>query len=98
MLKVEYLKELLIISILLSTITCTFIQKTKNILKNKKYISIYSLAINIVLGIFFAKVFTTIKFPNSIWIGLLSFIGSDSIYKSIEGKLLTSINFNNKRK
>ena len=87
MLKIYYLKELLIISIVLSTISCTFVQKTKSLLNNSKYISIYSLIINIIMGLFFSYTFTTISFPNSIWIGLLSFIGADSIYKSLEGKI-----------
>ena len=89
MLKIYYLKELLIISIVLSTISCTFVQKTKSLLNNSKYISIYSLIINIIMGLFFSYTFTTISFPNSIWIGLLSFIGADSIYKSLEGKILS---------
>lgn len=87
MLKIYYLKELLIISIVLSTISCTFVQKTKSLLNNSKFISIYSLIINIIMGLFFSYTFTTISFPNSIWIGLLSFIGADSIYKSLEGKI-----------
>lgn len=89
MLRIDYLKELLLISIVLSTISCTFVQKTKSLLDSSKYISIYSLIINIIMGLFFSYTFTTISFPNSIWIGLLSFIGADSIYKSLEGKILS---------
>jgi hypothetical protein len=87
MFNLDYLKELLIISIALSTITCTFIQKTKHIFKSSKYISIYSFIINISIGIIFCLTFTDIEFPNSLWIGLFSFLGADSLYKTLEGKL-----------
>lgn len=84
---IDYLKLLLIISITLSSITCAFVQKTKSLLKKSRYISLYSLIINIVISIFFCKTFTDIDLPNSLWIGLFSFIGADSIYKSLEGKI-----------
>lgn len=83
----DYLKQLLIISIALSTITCTLIQKTKGFFKSSKYITIYSLFINIVSGILFCLTFTNISLPNSLWIGFFSFLGADSIYKSLEGKI-----------
>ena len=82
MLKIEYLQELLIISIVLSTITCTFIQKTKSIFKSSKYLSVYSLIINIIVGIVFCKTFTNLTLPNSLWVGFFSFIGADTIYKT----------------
>jgi len=89
MLKLDYLKELLLLSIALSTITCAIIQKTKSCFKTSKYICIYSFVVNIVIGIIFCITFTKINFPNSLWIGLFSFIGADTIYKSLEGKLLS---------
>lgn len=87
MLDLDFLKIALIISIALSSITCTFVQKTKSILKTKEYITIYSLIVNIIISIFFCKTFTNIDLPNSLWIGLFSFLGADSIYKTLEGKL-----------
>lgn len=89
MLKLEYLKELLLLSVALSTITCAIIQKTKSCFKTSKYICVYSFVVNIITGIMFCITFTEIKFPNSLWIGLFSFIGADTIYKSLEGKLLS---------
>ena len=83
----EYLKELLLIAVALSTITCAFIQKTKFLFKSSKYLSLYSFIVNILVGIIFCITFTTINFPKSLWIGLFSFLGADSIYKSLEGKL-----------
>lgn len=96
MLKIEYLQELLIISIALSAITCTFIQKTKILFKTSKYLMLYGFIINVLFGILFCKSFTTLKFPNSLWIGLFSFIGADSIYKTLEGKILSHREMTNK--
>ena len=87
MFKIEYLKQLLIISIALSTITCTLIQKTKFLLKSSKWITFYSFLINMLVGIIFCISFTDISFPNSLWIGLFSFLGADSIYKTLEGRI-----------
>ena len=94
----DYFKSLLLISIFLSTINCIFIQKTKSLFKNSKIIIYYSLIVNIVVGIFFAQSFTAIKFPNSIWLGLFSFIGADSIFKSLEGKISSYSDIINRNK
>ena len=87
MFNIDYLKLLLIISIAISSITCVFIQKTKSLFKSSKYNIIYSLVINVLTSILFCMTFTDISFPNSLWIGLFSFLGADSIYKSLEGKI-----------
>ena len=87
MLDINYLKELLIISIALSAITCTLIQKTKGFLKSSKFITLYSFIINMGIGILFCLSFTKIVFPNYLWIGFFSFLGADYIYKSLEGKI-----------
>lgn len=83
----DYLRLLFITSIALSTITCAFIQKTKGFFKTSKFLGIYSFIVNMLVGIVFCMSFTDIKFPNSLWIGLFSFIGADSLYKSLEGKI-----------
>ena len=87
MFNIEYLKQLLVISIALSTITCAFIQKTKFLLKKSKHITCYSLLVNILIGIIFCITFTDITFPKSIWIGFFSFLEADQLFKSLEGKL-----------
>lgn len=87
MLNINYLKELLVISIALSAITCTIIQKTKFLLKSSKWITLYSFIINMIVGIIFSITFTSIKFPQNLWIGLFSFLGADSIYKTLEGRI-----------
>ena len=87
MFHIEYLQEFLIIGIALSTITCALVQKTKIIFTNSKYIVFYSLFINLIIGVIFCLTFTDITLPTSLWIGFFAFIGADSIYKTLEGKI-----------
>lgn len=93
----DLLKSSLLISIVLSSITCTIIQKTKLFLKSSKSIALYSLIINVITSILFCQTFTNISFPMSIWIGLFSFLGADSIYKTLEGKISSYNDLINKR-
>ena len=92
MFNVDYLKQLLIISIALSTITCAFIQKTKMLFKSSKYIEYYSFLVNMLVSVIFCITFTDIKFPNSLWI-----LGADSLYKSLEGKISSHKDIINKK-
>ena len=87
MLNLEYLQKLLVIAIALSVITCAIIQKTKGCFKTGKYLSIYSFIVNMIVGVVFSFTFTNIKFHTNLWIGLFSFLGADTIYKSLKGKL-----------
>lgn len=97
MINIEYLKSFLLIAIILSTITCTLIQKTKKLLPSNQYIIAYSFIVNIGIGMLFCLTFTNITFPHSIWIGLFSFVGADSIYKSLEGKVLSYTEIRNEK-
>ncbi len=87
MMDINLLQELLIIAIAVSVITVAFIQKTKGIFKNSKWINPYSLVVNIVFGVIFCMSFTEASIVNSLWVGLFSYIGADTLYKSLEGKL-----------
>ncbi len=97
MFNLDYLKQLLLISIALSAITCAFIQKTKGFLKSSKHITLYSFFVNIITSILFSLTFTSIPLPNSLWIGLFSFLGADTIYKSLEGKISSYTDIINER-
>ena len=97
MLKLEYLQELLIISVALSAITCTFIQKTKSICNCSSYVNIYSFIVNMLIGIIFCMTFTSLTFPTSLWIGFFSYLGADIIYKTLEGKLSSYTDIINKQ-
>jgi len=97
MLNISLLKDLLIIAMAVSTVTVIFIQKTKRFLPTSKLIPLYSLLINILCGYFFSKTFTSdISNIESIWVGLFSFLGADTIYTALEGKLATFTDLNNK--
>ena len=93
----DFLKTTLIISIALSSITCTFIQKTKGFFKSSEYITIYSFIVNMIISLLFCKTFTDISITNSLWIGLFSFLGADTIYKSLEGKISSYTDIVNKK-
>ena len=99
MLKLNILQEMLITSIVISVFTCIFIQKTKKYFKNSDILLFYNLVVNMLFSIFFCISFTTIKFPDSLWVGLFSFLGADNIYKTLEGKLATygDLTRNNKK-
>lgn len=84
---IDLLKQLLIIAITVSVITCSFIQKTKGIVPSSKWIGLYSFVVNMGISIVFCLSFTNLEFIQSIWVGAFSFIGADTLYKSLEGKL-----------
>lgn len=87
MLDMTLLQELLIIAIAVSVIAVAFIQKTKGMFKKSKWVNPYSFVVNMVLGIIFCLSFTEASIINSLWVGLFSYIGADTLYKSLEGKL-----------
>lgn len=87
MLNITLLQELLIIAIAVSVIAVAFIQKTKGMFKKSKWVNPYSFVVNMILGIIFCLSFTEASIINSLWVGLFSYIGADTLYKSLEGKL-----------
>lgn len=87
MLKLDLLKQMLVVAIALSTISCAFVQKTKRYFPCSGCLCLYNLFVNIVIGILFCSSFSNIDFPMSLWVGLFSFLGADTIYKTLEGKI-----------
>lgn len=87
MLNWSLLQSILIVAIACSSITVAFIQKTKRFCKSSRCITRYSLTVNLIIGFFFSQTFSNIDYIKSIWVGLLSFLGADTIYKNLEGKL-----------
>lgn len=82
----ELLTTLLVIAMTSSSITCAFVQKTKSKI-SKKWLLWYSFAVNMALGILFTLTFTDSTIAQGAWVGLFSFIGADTLYKTLEGKL-----------
>ena len=94
----DMLQELLIVAIACSTVTVAFIQKTKRFCKKKKWVTSYSFFVNMVLGFLFSKTFTSLSNIQCLWVGLFSFIGADTIYRNLEGKLTTYTELRNDTK
>ncbi|MDY6072342.1 MAG: hypothetical protein SPI44_05675 [Bacilli bacterium] len=83
----EIIKQILIVSIAASIVSTATIQKIKEQLKSKKWLFFTSLISSITIGITFALSFTELSIINSIWVGLITWIGADAIYKSFEDKI-----------
>ena len=83
MLNWTLLQKLLIIATACSSITVIFIQKTKKFCKSSYCITTYGLFVNF----FFSQTFSDIDYVKSVWVGLFSFLGADTIYKNLEGKI-----------
>ena len=81
------LQSVLLIAIACSTVTVSFIQKTKKFCKNSRCITWYSFLVNIIIGILFSLTFTNLNKYKILWVGLFGFIGADTIYRNLEGKL-----------
>ena len=96
--KFNEIQQLLFISIILSPISCAFVQKTKGLFKTKNYLEIYCLIVNLIFSIIFCYSFTNTKLPSCLWAGLFAFIGADTLYKSLEGKLSTYTEIRNKKR
>lgn len=94
---IDLLKELFVIAIVLSVITMAFIQKTKGIFKTSKFIELYSAIVNIIFAIVFCISFTEVSIINSLWVGLFSFLGADTLYKTLEGKLASFTDIMNQK-
>lgn len=97
MLNIDLLQKLLIIAVTVSVIVCAFVQKTKGLFKSSKLISVYSFLVNMVLGILFCITFTDVSIDKGAWVGFFSFVGADTLYKSLEGKLKTHADLINKK-
>ena len=87
MLNFSLLQGILTIAIACSSITVIFVQKTKRFCSNSKQVPIYSLIVNIIIGFLFSRTFSNISYINSIWVGLFSYLGADTIYKGLEGNI-----------
>lgn len=86
---IECFKGILELSLVISTLTCSLVQKTKKFLPSKKLIIIYNLMINLLTSYLFCLTFTKYRITESIWAGFISFLGSDTIYKLLDKKLLS---------
>lgn len=86
---IELIKNILIVAVGASVISTATIQKIKEQLKNKKVLFIISLIVSIAIGTLFSLSFTELSLINSIWVGLVTWIGADVLYKTFEDKIFT---------
>lgn len=89
MLNLDLIKNILIIAIASSIITTTFVQKIKEAIKfkNSNRLVVVSFIVSMVIGTLFSLTFSDTNLINSLWVGLFSFIGADTIYKLFEEKI-----------
>ncbi len=89
---IELLKELLLIAIASGVIMTLFVQKIKETFKiNGGTVIIVSFILNLIIGTLFALNFSEANLINAIWVGFFSFVGADTIYKTLEDKVFKSI-------
>ena len=86
----ELIKNILIIAMSASIFSTAIIQKIKEQLKNKKLLFFISLIVSVVSGTLFSLSFTTLNIINSIWVGVVTWVGADALYKTFEDKIFTS--------
>ena len=91
---IELIKALLLVAVLSSIISTSFIQKIKTIslIKCSDCLIYISFLVSMSFGMLFTLSFTNYTLVESLWVGLFSFIGADSLYKAFEDKLFKSFN------
>lgn len=97
---IDLIKQVLIVAISSSVISTSLTQKIKEGFKFKKSktIVLVSFVVSMIIGTFFSLSFTELFLINSLWVGLVSFIGADAIYKTFEDKIFKSFSDLDNRK
>ena len=90
MLDLTLIRNILIIAIASSIISTSLIQRIKEGTRSKKFMLFKSFIISMIIGVTFTLTFTDTNLINSLWVGLISFIGADAIYKAFEDKIFDS--------
>lgn len=92
MLDITLIKSVLIIAMASSIISTSLTQKLKETLtyKQKGKLPIKCFLISMIIGTLFSLSFSDISLKYALWVGLISFIGADAIYKTFEDKIFKS--------
>ena len=98
MLDFDLIKNVLIISTASSIITTMFVQNLKETITFQKsnYLVIVSLVTSMIIGFLFSISFSDIGPVYSLWVGFISFLDADMIYKLFEDKIFKSFTQINK--
>lgn len=93
----DLLKQILIIAMSSSVIVTSLVQKIKeSCLKTSDLCIFISFTSSMIIGTLFAISFSNITFEYSLWVGLFTFIGADTLYKTFEEKIFKSFSTLNK--
>ena len=87
MLDFEMIKLVLISAVASSIITTASVQKVKENITNKKYLSLASFIISMIIGTLFSYCFSDLSLVNDLWAGFMTYLGADVIYKAFESKV-----------
>lgn len=87
---VELIREILLVSMGSSIFSTALIQKIKENQIKKFFLFYISFIVSISVGILFALSFSNLSFVNCIWVGFITWVGADTIYKAFEDKLFSS--------
>ena len=79
----DLIKTILIVGIASGVISTAIVQKIKEGFKFKssKIIILVSFIISMTIGTLFSLSFTDLGIINSLWVGVVTFLGADTIYK-----------------
>ena len=89
---IDLIKMLLVIACASSILSTAFVQKIKtaSIIKCNSCLLYISFFISMLFGVVFTLSFTKYDILESLWVGLFSFLGADSLYKAFEDKIFAS--------
>jgi len=85
---IETFIQLLTVAMVIQILSIATVQKIKDFaFINKRWmVQLSSIFVNFSLGVLFCFSFTNYSLPSSFWIGFFSWLGADTIYKSLEEK------------
>ncbi len=86
----ELLLNILWIAAICQVLALVTTQKFKSLRLVRKswQVILFNFTLNMILSISFCLTFTNLTILSSLWVGFFSFIGADTIYKTLEEKKL----------
>ncbi len=86
----ELLLNILWIATICQVLALVTTQKFKSLRLVRKswQVILFNFTLNMILSISFCLTFTNLTILSSLWVGFFSFIGADTIYKTLEEKKL----------
>lgn len=84
----ELLVDLLVVSVVFSTVLMMIIQKVKTLsfIKKSWQVLLLNFLFSFAIGIPFGITFYDLDVKNGIWVGIFSFIGASGIYEALKNQ------------